>query len=126
MMSQRWYRKSRPTRSIVPVTRFISDTVFALKNGGYGCLFAVTGIDDEGLTDQAVADSVSCIYGALLALPRWADVPISPCPEGNDLPRKERYADSTVDAFVSDRIEFLNGTAHFHRIEPSSAPHDRD
>jgi len=50
MTTQHWHRKSKPTRSIVPVSHFVSPTVFALKNGGYGCLFSLTGIDDEGLT----------------------------------------------------------------------------
>jgi hypothetical protein len=25
--------------------------IFALKGGGYGCLFSLTGIDEEGVTD---------------------------------------------------------------------------
>jgi hypothetical protein len=47
-----WYAKARAACSIVPISRFVNDRIFALKGGGYGCLFSLTGIDEEGLTDQ--------------------------------------------------------------------------
>ena len=46
---QKWFKKAKPARSVVPISHFISTTVFALKrHGSYGCLFALDGIDDEG------------------------------------------------------------------------------
>ena len=115
---QHWHRKAKPTRSIVPVSHFVSPTVFALKNGGYGCLFSLTGIDDEGLTDRAVADAIARIYGALQAMPQAGRLyQYMRIRKGYELPRKDSYANSTVEAFITDRIEFLNQTAHLHIIE---------
>jgi type IV secretion system protein VirB4 len=47
-----WFAKAGAACSIVPIARFVNDRIFALKGGGYGCLFSLTGIDEEGLTDQ--------------------------------------------------------------------------
>ena len=43
--------------------------IFALKGGGYGCLFALSGIDEEGLTDQELESQLRSIEGALRGLP---------------------------------------------------------
>ena len=40
-----WFAKAGAACSIVPVARFVNDHIFALKGGGYGCLFSLTGID---------------------------------------------------------------------------------
>ena len=34
-----WYAKAGAACSIVPIARFVSANIFALKSGGYGCLF---------------------------------------------------------------------------------------
>ena len=47
-----WFAKARAACSIVPIGRFVNAHIFALKGGGYGCLFALSGVDEEGLTDQ--------------------------------------------------------------------------
>ena len=68
---QRWFAKAKPVRSIVPLTRFVSDTVFAMKrHGSYGCLFALDGVDDESLTDETLSDVISRLHGA------WRGIPI--------------------------------------------------
>ena len=36
----------------MPISRFVGPNIFALKAGGYGCLFSLTGMDEESLTDQ--------------------------------------------------------------------------
>jgi hypothetical protein len=46
-----WFAKAGAACSIVPITRFVSPNIFALKGGGYGCLFSLAGIDEEGVTD---------------------------------------------------------------------------
>ena len=46
-----WYTKAGAASSIIPISRFISRSIFVMKDGGYGCLFALTGIDEESLTD---------------------------------------------------------------------------
>jgi type IV secretion system protein VirB4 len=47
-----WYAKVGAACSIVPISRFVNERIFALKGGGYGCLFSLTGVDEEGVTDQ--------------------------------------------------------------------------
>ncbi len=47
-----WFAKAGAACSIVPISRFVGPSIFALKGGGYGCLFSLTGLDEEGLTDQ--------------------------------------------------------------------------
>ena len=47
-----WFAKAGAACSIVPIARFVNDRIYALKGGGYGCLFSLTGIDEEGLTDH--------------------------------------------------------------------------
>ncbi len=72
MPNPKWFQQAKPTCSIVPLRRFVTDSVFALKNGGYGCMFALNGIDDEGLTDEVVEDAIRRVHGALKACPRMA------------------------------------------------------
>src|SRR6185312_13015909 len=36
MRNPKWYEGAKPACSIVPIRRFVTDHVFALKNGGYG------------------------------------------------------------------------------------------
>src|ERR1035437_9394965 len=55
--------------SIVPISRFVGPNVFALKGGGYGCLFSLTGLDEEGLTDRELESRVRQVEGALRGLP---------------------------------------------------------
>jgi type IV secretion system protein VirB4 len=57
-----WFAKAGAACSIVPIARFIGPNIFALKGGGYGCLFSLTGIDEEGLTDQELESRTrSCL-----------------------------------------------------------------
>ena len=43
-----WFAKAGAACSIVPISRFVRPNTFALKGGGYGCLFSLAGIDEEG------------------------------------------------------------------------------
>jgi type IV secretion system protein VirB4 len=47
-----WFAKAGAACSIVPIARFVNQHIFALKGGGYGCLFALSGIDEEGLNSK--------------------------------------------------------------------------
>ena len=67
-----WFAKAGAACSIVPIARFVNDRIFALKGGGYGCLFSLTGIDEEGLTDQQLDSQMRSIEGALRGLPEGA------------------------------------------------------
>ena len=64
-----WFAKAGAACSIVPIARFIGPCIFALKGGGYGCLFHLSGIDEERLTDQELESRMRSIEGALRGLP---------------------------------------------------------
>ena len=64
-----WFAKAGAACSIVPIARFVGPNIFALKGGGYGCLFALIGIDEEGLTDQELESRMRSIEGSLRGLP---------------------------------------------------------
>jgi type IV secretion system protein VirB4 len=44
-----WFAKAGAASSIVPISRFVGPNIFALKGGGYGCLFSLAGLDEEAL-----------------------------------------------------------------------------
>ena len=60
-----WFAKAGAASSIVPISRFVGPHIFALKGGGYGCLFSLVGLDEEGLTDQELEARVRQIEGAI-------------------------------------------------------------
>jgi type IV secretion system protein VirB4 len=64
-----WFAKAGAACSIVPLSRFVGPNIFALKGGGYGCLFSLSGIDEEGLTDLDLDSQMRSIEGALRGLP---------------------------------------------------------
>ena len=118
MPTPKWFQQAKPTCSIVPIRRFVTDTVFALKNGGYGCMFALNGIDDEGLTDEVVEDAMRRIQGALKSLPEHGRLyQYARIRKGFDIPRQAHYSNPRVETALTDRIAFLNETANFRRIE---------
>jgi type IV secretion system protein VirB4 len=113
-----WFAKAGAACSIVPISRFVNERIFALKGGGYGCLFSLTGIDEEGLTDQELEAEMRTIEGALRGLPEGACLYQYTCVmSGFDLPRKEHYANPITQVFVDDRSSFLEKTAGFRRID---------
>src|SRR5208337_4451201 len=113
-----WFAKAGAACSIVPIARFVNDRIFALKGGGYGCLFSLSGIDEEGLTDQELEAQMRSIEGALRGLPEGSCLyQYTRVMSGFDLPRKEHYANPATQAFVEDRLAFLERTARFRRID---------
>jgi type IV secretion system protein VirB4 len=113
-----WFAKAGAACSIVPIARFVNDRIFALKGGGYGCLFSLAGIDEEGLTDQELEAEMRSIEGALRGLPEGACLyQYTRVMSGYDLPRKEHYANPVTQVFVDDRLAFLEKTAGFRRID---------
>ncbi len=113
-----WYTKAGAACSIVPISRFVNDRIFALKGGGYGCLFSLAGIDEEGLTDQQLEAQMRSIEGALRGLPDGACLyQYTRVMSGCDLPRKEHYTNPVTEVFVNDRLAFLEKTAGFRRID---------
>jgi len=113
-----WFAKARAACSIVPIARFVNDRIFALKGGGYGCLFSLAGIDEEGVTDQGLEAQVRSIEGALRGLPEGACLyQYTRVMSGFDLPKKAQYGNPVTQVFVDDRLAFLNKSAGFRRID---------
>ncbi|ADV83715.1 VirB4 family type IV secretion system protein [Terriglobus saanensis] len=113
-----WFAKAGAACSIVPIARFVSDHIFALKGGGYGCLFALSGVDEEGLTDQELESQLRMIEGALRGLPEGGCLyQYARVRSGYDLPRQQSYSNPVTHGFVRDRLEFLQQTAAFRRID---------
>ena len=113
-----WFAKAGAACSIVPIARFVNDHIFALKGGGYGCLFALSGIDEEGLTDQELESQLRMIEGALRGMPEGACLyQYTRVRSGCDLPRQQNYANPVTQVFVEERLAFLDRTAGFRRID---------
>jgi type IV secretion system protein VirB4 len=113
-----WFAKAGAACSIVPISRFVSQQIFALKGGGYGCLFSLTGIDEEGLTDLEIESRVRSIEGALRGLPEGSRLyQYTRVMSGCELPRQSKYSNSVTGVFASDRLRFLEASAGFRRID---------
>src|SRR5579863_7190273 len=113
-----WFAKAGAACSIVPISRFVGSNIFALKGGGYGCLFALTGIDEEGLTDQELDARMRSIEGALRGLPEGSCLyQYTRVMSGFDLPRQNKYANPITQVFADDRLTFLEKRAGFRRID---------
>jgi type IV secretion system protein VirB4 len=113
-----WFAKAGAACSIVPISRFVGPNIFALKGGGYGCLFSLIGIDEEGLTDQELESRVRSIEGALRGLPEGSCLyQYMRVRSGFDLPRQKQYANAITETFATDRLSFLEKSAGFRRID---------
>ena len=113
-----WFAKAGAACSIVPIARFVGPSIFALKGGGYGCLFALTGIDEEGLTDLELDSRMRSIEGALRGLPEGSCLyQYTRVMSGFNLPRQTRYANPATEVFVTERLTHLEKTAAFRRID---------
>jgi type IV secretion system protein VirB4 len=113
-----WFAKAGAACSIVPIARFVNKQIFALKGGGYGCLFALNGIDEEGLTDQELEARVRSVEGALHGLPEGACLyQYTRVMSGFALPHQQTYSNPVTQAFVDDRLASLEKTAGFRRID---------
>src|SRR6187402_963912 len=113
-----WYAKAGAACSIVPIARFVSSHIFALKGGGYGCLLGLTGIDEEGLTDQELESQLRMIEGALRGMPECACLyQYTRVRAGFALPCQQSYTNPVTQVFVEERLRFLEQTAAFRRID---------
>ena len=113
-----WFAKAGAACSIVPISRFVTANIFAGKGGEYGCLFSLTGMDQESLTDQELESRMRGIEGALRGLPEGACLyQYTRVMRGFDLPRQGKYANPATEGFINDRLRFLNENAGFRRID---------
>jgi type IV secretion system protein VirB4 len=113
-----WFAKAGAACSIVPISRFVGPNIFALKGGGYGCLFSLTGLDEEALTNLELEARVRQVEGALRGLPEGSCLyQYTRVMSGFDLPRQKQYANEVTETFASDRLSHLDKTAAFRRID---------
>jgi type IV secretion system protein VirB4 len=113
-----WFARAGAACSIVPISRFVNERIFALKGGGYGCLFSLAGVDEEGMTDQELEGQMRSIEGALRGLPEGSCLyQYTRVMSGFDLPRKASYSNPVTQVFVDDRLSFLKKKASFRRID---------
>ena len=113
-----WFTKAGAATSIMPISHFLGANIFALKSGGYGCLFSLDGIDPESRTDEDLDVRVRGVEAALRGL--IADACLyqyTRVMAGFDLPRRQQYANPVTESFVSNRLEFLDRKAQFRRID---------
>jgi type IV secretion system protein VirB4 len=119
-----WFAKAGAACSIVPISRFVGPNIFALKGGGYGCLFSLTGLDEEGLTDLELESRVRSIEGALRGLPEGSCLyQYTRVMSGFELPRQKTYASEVTEAFASDRLDYLGEECGVPPYRPSLVPH---
>ena len=113
-----WFAKAGAACSIVAISRFVGPNIFALKGGGYGCLFSLAGMDEESLTDLELESRVRQIEGALRGLPEGSCLyQYTRVMSGFDLPRQPQYTNTVTEVFASDRLAHLDKTAAFRRID---------
>ena len=113
-----WFAKAGAACRIVPIARFVSDHFFALKGGGYGCLFALTGLDEEALTDQELDAHLRMVEGAFRGLPEGVCLyQYSRVRSGFSLPTRKLYPYLITDVIVGERIRFLDQQAGFRRMD---------
>ena len=118
LKSTPWFAKAGAACSIVPISRFVGPNTFALKGGGYGCLFALNGVDEESLTDQELDSRIKSVEGALRGLPEGSCLyQYTRVMSGYDLPREPKYTNPVTEAFATDRLSFLNQSASFRSID---------
>ncbi|MGI4826941.1 MAG: VirB4 family type IV secretion system protein [Janthinobacterium lividum] len=113
-----WYAKAGAACSIIPISRAVGASAFALKGGGYAVLFSVAGTDPESLTDQELEAKVRGAEGALRSLTEgFCLKQYTRVLFGYDIPRQKTYAHPVTESFVNDRLSFLNETARFRRVD---------
>lgn len=113
-----WFAKAGAACSIVPIARFVGPNTFALKGGGYGCLFSLTGVDDEAKTDQELETLVRTVEGALRGLPEGSCLyQYTRVMSGASVPRQASYSNAVTEQFVADRAAQLAQTARFRRVD---------
>jgi type IV secretion system protein VirB4 len=96
-----WFTDAGSARSIVPISRFVSDLIFALKGGGYGCLFSLTGVDEESLSDLELQSRVRAVEGALRGLPEGSCLyQYTRVRAGYDIPMQEALGEYAAHAHV--------------------------
>ena len=113
-----WFAKAGAACSIVPISRFVGPNTFALKGGGYGCLFSLNGVDEEGRTDQEIDALMRTIEGSLRGLPEGSCLyQYMRVISGASIPRQVRYSNAVNESFITDREVHLAKNGRFRRVD---------
>ena len=116
--ANQWFTNAGAANSIIPIARFVSETTFATKTRGYGCVFELPGVDEEGLTDAELNSKVRAVEAGLRGLQEGSSLyQYMRVTSGFEIPRQDKYADPITQSFVDHRLEFLAKTASFRRID---------
>ena len=106
------FRQSKAFHAFVPVSCFVNDTVFATKNGEYGSVLSLQGLDDECLTAERLETIVSTLMGAFqLFGDRFRLYQYLIKTRKTPIVRQESYDNPVVEQAIADRIAFLEATA---------------
>ncbi len=93
-----WFAKAGAACSIVPIACFVGPNIFTLKGGGYGCLFGLTEIDEEGLTEHELEARMRSIEDALRVLPEGSCLyQYAHVMSGFELPHQKTYTNRHAD-----------------------------
>jgi hypothetical protein len=99
-----WFTKAGAASGIMPISHFVGNSMFALKGGGYGCLFSLDGIDPESRTDEDLEVRVRGVEAALRGLPHGACLyQYTRVIAGFDLPRQQGYPNPVTESFAGER-----------------------
>ena len=113
-----WFRGALPMRSIVPITRFVSDTQFGVKSGGFGAMFAVSGVDDESLTEEALHVISRRLVAAFKKLePSVTVYQYLVKKRGCSIQHKQEYATPAITSIIHERVRMLEEKADLGQIE---------
>ena len=92
--------------------------IFALKGGGYGCLFTLAGLDEEAMTDLELEARIRQVEGALRGLPDGSCLyQYTRVMSGSTFPGRNSTRSEVTATFASDRLAHLEKTAAFRRID---------
>jgi type IV secretion system protein VirB4 len=113
-----WFTKAGAANGIVPISHFVGPNIFALKGGGYGCLFSLEGVDPESCTGDDLNARTGDIEASLRGLPQDACLyQYTRVRTGFTLPRQPHYDSAVTESFAKDRLQFLGEKARFRRID---------
>ena len=113
-----WFSGSLPMRNIVPISRFVTDSVFGVKTGGFGAMFSVSGVDDESLTEESLQNISRRLIAAFKKLePTVTVYQYLVKTRGCSIEHKTEYATKVITSIIHDRVKMLEEKADLGQIE---------
>jgi len=113
----RHYRVSKAFHRQVPFTSFVHENVFLTRNGAYGVVIQLAGLDDECLPEGRLEALSSALAAAFkLFDERFRIYQYLIKGRQNEVVRNAHYPTDTVHRVVEDRAEFLRNHAALHTM----------